>query len=33
MWNYDEDCSIKELGYRDNDRYGENEEFVNYIVE
>ena len=33
MWDDDEDCSIKELGYRDGTKYGENEGFVNYIID
>ena len=33
LWDYDNDCSIKEQGYRDSSRYGDKEEFVNYIVE
>jgi hypothetical protein len=33
MWDYEKNHSIKDISYRDYDRYGKNEEFVNYIVE
>ena len=33
MWDDEAGHSIKEIGYSDNNRYSENEEFVNYIVE
>ena len=33
LWDYDSNHSIKDLGHRDYDRYHENEEFCNYIIE